>query len=241
MNLARPDEKSPSPPSTTVMRGSGARKRRGGKTIFVAQPNPTRRYPPARARAVIHDELPLIDIDRARLRGAFRDFISYTANYLFYLGKTALTLLRKPLAFALFLYLLALIFQQAHSALRTVFAPVCWVPGIASTPLCYVPPSAPGIPKWADYPKLVEVQDSGFKQLLDENAGNSGISLDIKRAEMATSDLITLVKVSDLKSKETLAEHLEGFVSDAKKVGRSLQTLSSRIGGAVDRYTISST
>ncbi|KAF7795270.1 hypothetical protein EIP86_006423 [Pleurotus ostreatoroseus] len=233
MNLARPDEKSPSPPSSYV-RGSGARKRRNGKPVFVAQPTPTRRYPSVRAKTAKDDEPPLIDIDRARLRGVVRDGTAYTLEYVFYVVKTALSLLRKPLAFALFLYILSLLFHQARSALNTVFSPVCWIPGISRTPLCYVPPPAPKIPKWADYPKLVEVQGSRFEKLLDESFGNSDISQDIKRAEMATSDLVTLVKVSDLKSKETLAMHLEGFISDAKQVGRGLQKLSSRIGGAVD-------
>lgn len=207
--------------------------------IFVAHPDPPRRYPTARARVVADDDPPLIDIDRACLRDAVRAGTSYTAAYLFYVVKIALTLLRKPLAFALLLYLLSLISSRTRNTLHTIFVSVCWVPGIASTPLYYISPSAPRTPRWADYPKLVEVQESRFEQLLDASAGNLGISLDIKRAEIATGDLITLVKVSDLKSRETLALHLEGFSSDAKRVGRSLQKLSSRIGGAIDRCAIS--
>jgi len=65
--------------------------------------------------------------------------------------------------------------------------------------------------------------------------GGSGLSLEIKKAEMATSDLIALVRVSNnLRSRDMLAESLAQFVNDAKKTGRGLQKLSSKIGGAVD-------
>jgi hypothetical protein len=58
--------------------------------------------------------------------------------------------------------------------------------------------------------------------------------LEIKKAEMATTDLVTLVRVSDLKSRDMLADLLARFVDDAKKTGRGLQKLSSKVGGAVD-------
>lgn len=93
----------------------------------------------------------------------------------------------------------------------------------------------PAVPKWADYPKLMEVQGSTFEQLLDSTVGSSELSLEVKKAEMATSDLVTLVKVSNMKTKDLLSHTLEEFVSDAKKTGRGLQKLSSKIAGAVDR------
>jgi hypothetical protein len=89
-------------------------------------------------------------------------------------------------------------------------------------------------PRWADYPKLVDVQSSTFEQLLDESVGGSGLALEIKKAEMATVDLNTLVRVSNLKSRDLIAETLSEFVEDAKKTGRGLQKLSSKVGGAVD-------
>lgn len=70
--------------------------------------------------------------------------------------------------------------------------------------------------------------------------GGSGLSLEIKKAEMATIDLGTLVRVSDLKSRDLIAESLGEFVEDAKNTGRGLQKLSSKVGGAVDRYVCSS-
>ncbi|KAJ3555933.1 hypothetical protein NM688_g2301 [Phlebia brevispora] len=235
INLARPYEKSPGSPAFA----GRVRKRKGGKVMFVAQPNGSRKYPSPRTKVLEEENArPLFEVTGTHLRGAFQAGASYTAEYTFDVVKSALRLLRKPLSLTLslilFLYLFSLLLSQAHSTLRTMLSPLCWIPGIAQTPMCAIPAHAPKVPKWADYPKLVEVQGSRFEQLLDDSIGNSGISLDIKRAEMATTDLITLVKVSDLKTKETLATHLEGFVEDAKRAGRGLQRLSSRIGGAVD-------
>jgi hypothetical protein len=82
---------------------------------------------------------------------------------------------------------------------------------------------------------MVHVQSVTFEQLLDESAGGSGLSLEIKKAEMATSDLVTLVRVSShFKSRDLLAEALTQFINDAKRTGRGLQKLSSKITGAVD-------
>ena len=57
----------------------------------------------------------------------------------------------------------------------------------------------------------------------------------LKKAEMATRDLITLVKHSKLKSRELLGQSLYAFVLDAKKAGKGLAKLTARINGAVDK------
>lgn len=116
---------------------------------------------------------------------------------------------------------------------------MCIIPGISSSAFCRSGRSQSnrqqGPPQWADYPKLVDVQSATFEQLLDESVGGSGLALEIKKAEMATTDLGTLVRVSNLKSRDMIAETLREFVEDAKKTGRGLQKLSSKVGGAVDR------
>jgi hypothetical protein len=145
-------------------------------------------------------------------------------------------LLRKPLSFILFLVLLALIILRVNQTIRAAFAPLCYIPGISTSAMCR-PSSAhhhQSPPQWADYPKLVDVQSTTFEQLLDETVGGSGLALEIKKAEMATSDLSTMVRVSNLKSRDMIAKSLTDFVDDAKKTGRGLQKLSSKVGGAVD-------
>ena len=70
---------------------------------------------------------------------------------------------------------------------------------------------------------------------LDGAIGGPALNLDIKKAEMATRDLITLVKHSELKSRELLGQSLYAFVLDAKKAGKGLAKLTARINGAVDK------
>lgn len=159
----------------------------------------------------------------------------HTGKYALDVFKTSVWLLRKPLSFVLFLWLLAFIILRVSQTLRTAFAPLCIIPGISSSAMCRSSTRHDQRPpQWADYPKLVDVQSATFEQLLDESVGGSGLALEIKKAEMATVDLSTLVRVSNLKSRDLIAESLTDFVEDAKKTGRGLQKLSSKVGGAVD-------
>ena len=87
--------------------------------------------------------------------------------------------------------------------------------------------------------ELIEVQSKTFDQLLDESAGGSALSLEVKKAEMATTDLATLVRHSNLKARDMLASSLKEFVDDARKTGRGLQKMSAKVGGAVDKWAIS--
>ena len=166
------------------------------------------------------------------------DAAVFTIKYFFDIFSTAIHLLRRPLYIIAFLWLLAMILSRVSDTLRGAFAPVCLLPGFHRLKICR--PLDHKItdkkhPRWADYPKLVDTQSATFEQLLHESISGSGLSLEIKKAELATSDLVTLVRVSDLKSKAMLADSLSDFVDDAKKTGRDLQKLTSKVGGAVDR------
>ncbi|KAJ3756788.1 hypothetical protein EV360DRAFT_95565 [Lentinula raphanica] len=135
------------------------------------------------------------------------------------------------------LTLLSLVTLLLLSTLDSVPRPFCLVPGFASTGLChseFYPLDLQNRPLWADFPRLVNAQCSTFEQLLDNSIGGSGISLDIKKAEMAMSDLVILVKYSKLSSKDVLGDALLTFAQDARRTGRGLQTLGSKVGGAVD-------
>lgn len=78
------------------------------------------------------------------------------------------------------------------------------------------------------------MQTRTFDQLLDENLGSKGLTIEVKKAEMAGNDLITLVRASDLKSRNQVAERLKRFVDDAKGTGSSLHSLGAKIHGAID-------
>lgn len=184
-----------------------------------------------------------------------------TSRYVIDVLAGGIRLLRKPLSFLFFLWLLLQIIGYVSSTFAKTFKPLCILPGIRGSTLCHTDSTFPkskgstASPRWADYPGLMNAQSLTFEQLLDDSVGGSGLSLDIKKAEMATSDLIILVKFSKLTSKELLgtwvwdsagtilislilAESLTGFVEDARRAGRGLQRLGSRVGGAVDQYVV---
>ncbi|KAJ3768738.1 hypothetical protein FB446DRAFT_649935 [Lentinula raphanica] len=136
------------------------------------------------------------------------------------------------------IYLFTLLSLATLPLLRfdTVLRPFCLTPGLANISLCSSLHSLDnqGRPLWADFPRLMNAQSLTFEQLLDNSVGGSGLSLDIKKAEMAMSDLVVLVKYSKLSSKDVLGEVLSTFAQDARRTGRGLQTLGSKVGGAVD-------
>jgi len=146
---------------------------------------------------------------------------------------------RYILGFFLSLWILALIALHISSTLWGAVAPLCYLPIISGLPMCETWQNV-SLPvkqtlRWADYPKLVDLQSKTFQQLMDDSIGGSALSLEVKKAEMAVTDLAVAVRLSNLKAKDSLAGSLIDFVQDAKRAGRGLQQLGSKIGGAVDK------
>lgn len=173
-----------------------------------------------------------------------RSACRHTFTYIMSLGEIFFRCIRFPLAYimvALAIFMaIGFMIGYASQTLSRAIQPACIIPGISRLSLCN--PSGPAAathrnttPKWADYSTLMNIQSKSFEQLLDESAGGSGLSLEIKKAEMATTDLMARVRVSDLNARESLARSLSEFVLDAKKTGRGLQKLTSKVGGAVDK------
>lgn len=159
--------------------------------------------------------------------------------------RLSFSILRYPLA----LFLVIWIFGWALSAFTTLVLdklvkPVCDVPvlstfcgdlvahrfdsrqtGSASTDVAVKP----------DFPALVKLQSVSLSELMAGSADGSQLSLDIKMAQMATSDLISLVKISDLTTRGSIADALEAFVDEARATARDLQKLNAKVSGAVDQ------
>ena len=231
---------------TASIRSQSRRRRSAGKTVFVSvfprkqynAPSPTK---PRRKRSpspISKPDSP--EIWREKWIQEVFLWTMQAMKYVWGVLSTSLWLLKKPLSFILFLFLLATIISRVNQTLRTAFAPLCFIPGISNLALCRSSPTHHDHrpPQWADYPKLVDVQSATFEQLLDESVGGKGLALEIKKAEMATVDLNTLVRVSNLKSRDMIAQSLTNFVEDAKRTGRGLQKLNSKVGGAVDGHVL---
>ena len=202
--------------------GTSVRRKRRQTMHFHAWPSSSRRIPPK-----FRTRVPTLERSPSVIPEPCRDAFTYTLEII----HGSMLLLRYPFSALLSLWILYFLLSKGVTAIRV---PFCQIPVLSHMVSCAL--DQVDIPLWADYPRLVEVQSSSFEQLLDESVGSSELSLEIKKAEMVTSDLVTLVRFSDLKGREVIANMLQDFVSDAKLTGRSLHKLSSRIGGAVDRY-----
>jgi hypothetical protein len=82
----------------------------------------------------------------------------------------------------------------------------------------------------------MKVENKTFESLIDEILEGAGLALEIKKAEMATSDLVTLVGTSNMDSRKVLTDTLRAFEKDARKASRRLTRFGSKVGGAVDKY-----
>ncbi|CAK5269092.1 unnamed protein product [Mycena citricolor] len=132
---------------------------------------------------------------------------AYAGLYILKVFKGAIMLLRIPLTLLLFLWMLVFLFGAMTHTISAAFQPLCWIRGLSSFVFCASasPLSAQDPPKWADFPSLVSLQTTTMEQLLDESSSGSFLALQMKKAEMATTDLVTLVRVSDLMSRDTVA------------------------------------
>jgi hypothetical protein len=226
---------SPASTSTTTTRKHKRRRthlatNRRNDRIQASLPTPSN---PPRDKKASH-ALPSADV---LLDGA-KEISTLTIRYVWDVSSRAFHHSRYMLGFLLALWIVALITLQISPTLWGAVSPVCYLPLISGSDLCKswhntVLGKQP--PRWADYPKMVDLQSKTFEQLMDESIGGSALSLEVKKVEMTISDLVSFVRLSKLKAKDTLASSLIDFVLDAKKAGRGLQKLSSKIGGTVDR------
>ncbi|KIJ62860.1 hypothetical protein HYDPIDRAFT_93784 [Hydnomerulius pinastri MD-312] len=169
-------------------------------------------------------------VNKEELQEALTDVALYTASYLFDFFKASVEKMRKPLSLFLALYTFAWVMSRMAGTLRMAFYPLCILPGVSRSTLCV--PALP--PLMVNFPGLVGLQESSFDQLMGESIGGSELSLEVLKAEMTTKDLSVLVRFSNLKSRDTLADLLHTFALDARKTGRGLSKLNARVAGAVD-------
>jgi len=65
---------------------------------------------------------------------------------------------------------------------------------------------------------------------MEKSVGYSALSREIKKTEVATRDLVTLVQISNLKAKNSLLTPLIEFLDDTEKTGRGLHRFCSKVG-----------
>ncbi|KAL4062908.1 hypothetical protein J3A83DRAFT_1499522 [Scleroderma citrinum] len=204
--------------------GSGPRKRRrGAKHTPVATSHSN--SPVAKAK---RPRTPIVTRDE--IEGALVAGTRSTVHYCIGVASFVIRCMQRPISIFLFLWVLSLLVSHMSNVLRTALSPLCFVPGMGRTMLCTPVQLTPS----PDFPRLVKAQESMFEQLVGESVGGSALSIEVLKAEMATRDLSTLVRYSDLKSKDSVADLLFAISVDAKKTARGLTKLNSKVAGAVD-------
>lgn len=200
------------------------------------EPNPR----PRRRRPAPEEEIPWEDAPRHAV-----STLNATIVYALDVLRPALKLMKYPLILIVFLFLLATVLNGVADALKTAFSPFCFIPGVGNMAACrwinqpqdnY--DTHGGMTKEvqrADYPALIDLEAKTFDQLVDDSMGVAGsLSLNLKKTEVATKDLISLVKISDLASKDLLADTLVEFTNDAKVTSEGLNRLAAKFNGALD-------
>ncbi|KAG8810348.1 hypothetical protein FRC19_004603 [Serendipita sp. 401] len=182
---------------------------------------------------------------REALMASIEDTGAFLLLLLLDIAKTVLQLMKQPIAIVLVGYIVIVLVSYTASYIASLvlngLSPLCSLPFITTmVPICstiYSPSSSPAPPKPGlqvpRYPELVNLQ-TRFESVMEDVGMGLRLSMDIKSSEMAVRDLNTLVKLSDLVSKDLLAASLDDFVNSAKDAGRHLTRLDAGVGGAVD-------
>ncbi|KAL7939499.1 hypothetical protein V8C35DRAFT_10137 [Trichoderma chlorosporum] len=84
-----------------------------------------------------------------------------------------------------------------------------------------------------DFTSLMEVQ-SGFESVLDKSAYGLSMPLELKSSEMATRNLKSLLKETEVMAREDFILELNGYIEKVGRAGSDLQTFYIHIGSTVD-------
>lgn len=150
---------------------------------------------------------------------------------------------QKPLAILLGLYFIfgGLIIAQ-NMVTRSIYSslsPICRIPGVSYLDLPFCPrlgpqdsQSRPG-DKPVEFDGLMNVQER-FEEVLEKSAQGVSLPMEMKRSEASVRDLRTMVRYSNLQSKEELVLEFDGFIDAAKTASNGLQRFNTHVGSAVD-------
>lgn len=177
---------------------------------------------------------------------AFVALVWFLVGYGIEVVRGAVLLLRYPLATVLAVWLLGALLNRSATAVGKAFSPLCGLPVVgaactlfpmiseSSSSTSPVPPTERQ-PRWADYPALVEAQVNSLEKLLVESSAGLVLGAGIRQAQIATADLITLVKISNIDGRDDIADALQRFTVDAKLAAKELNRLDSRVNRAYDK------
>ncbi|KAL8663064.1 MAG: hypothetical protein Q9202_004204 [Teloschistes flavicans] len=123
------------------------------------------------------------------------------------------------------------------TSVYSALSPLCRIPGssLLSLPMCHTRISqyAEDAGNPVEFDQLVSVQNQ-FDAILEESAGGITLPLDMKRSETSLRDLRTIIRFSNLPSKNELVYEFNGFIETAGIASSDLQKFNSHVGRGVD-------
>jgi hypothetical protein len=197
---------------------------------------------------------PMSPFSRTELQQAASALIRSSVFLFVDLASTMVGLIKTPLALLLSLYIIAYAAGGFLESFKLTPRAFCLLPLVSRTQLCSSATKTKDLQGIRcvtlllalshcktnsrlslTFPGLVEQQGRVFETLLDEGLGNPDLAMSVKKAHIATSDLVTVVRACDLKSKSQLLDVLAIFLSDSNEANRNLLRLNARVLGAVDK------
>jgi hypothetical protein len=186
------------------------------ETVLVVEPGCTRTATPQQKRRK------KFVLDKEQLRDAIFTTAHHSSNFILDIVLRAVRLMRIPLSILLFLILdivlrairlmritlsillfllmLPFVITCISAALRPGFAPICNFPFISRFPLCVLPEPTSTIHEPAYFPRLMQVESSKFKQLLDGSTRRTELFFNLRQAESAPVDLVIIIQHSSLET-----------------------------------------
>jgi hypothetical protein len=173
-----------------------------------------------------------------------RFIVVFLVRYTLDVMKIILRLLKVPLALSVILWGcfflstlgLAYVSTTVSSFVDAIAQPMCTLPLVPTVfHFCDIDSRQPHSTMFANFAGLMDVQRDSLEVLLEESVGMSVTGWEIKRSEIATNDLIVLVKLSKLKCRLILTDALEDFLRKARRASDNLKRLDSRVSFLIDR------
>ena len=138
-NLA--SSQSPQKATSNASRRRRAPPRAVTRTVFIASGGSSPRKPTSRSRnekskVEKSRETPPPLVTREEIHSALTRGTRSSASYIFDVTASFFSLIKRFLAFFLFIYVLALIINALSASIRAVISPICYIPIISSSQLC---------------------------------------------------------------------------------------------------------
>ncbi|KAI1771131.1 hypothetical protein F4818DRAFT_430240 [Hypoxylon cercidicola] len=175
-------------------------------------------------------------------------FVSSAPEFLFesaawFLGtlRMAFRYAQWPLAIMLAIYLTIGACMMAKdmliNSITSPLAPLCRIPGVSlfNLPFCPGASSRMGSSDGSvvEFDELMSVQ-SQFEKVLEDSAQGVSLPMDMKRSEASVRDLRTMVRYSELPTRDELVHEFDNYIDSIRVSANDLTMFNTHVGSAVD-------